>query len=121
LQNKCLLTDKKVLIIYLSPGLSRRKEVIVLGIPDEKNMEIIRNVASKIALSYVEGFKEVGSPATKGWVCGTLCGGGCSAGCGGGCVGGCAADGPLPIGDVYAAGGAGGTAGGVATGAAESY
>lgn len=91
-----------------------------MEIPDEKNMEIIRNIASKTALSYVEGFKEVGS-VTKSWVCGAVCGGGCSAGCGGGCVGGCAADGPLPVGDVYAAGGAGGTAGGVATGAAEGY
>ncbi|PKM79532.1 MAG: hypothetical protein CVU89_17605 [Firmicutes bacterium HGW-Firmicutes-14] len=89
--------------------------------PDEKSMEIIRQIASKTAVSYVKGFKEVGTFATKGWVCGAVCGGGCSAGCGGGCVGGCAADGPIPIGDVYAAGGAGGTAGGVATGAAESY
>lgn len=91
-----------------------------LQTPDEKSMDQVRNIGKKIALSYIEGMKEIGAP-TKSWVCGAVCGGGCSAGCGGGCVGGCAADGPVPVGDVYAAGGAGGTAGGVATGAAESY
>jgi len=105
----------------MSPGSGRQREVIVLETLEEKNMEIIRNVARKTALSFVEGFKEVGS-VSKSWVCGGLCGGGCGAGCGGGCVAGCAADSPLiPVADVGSATGAGGAAGGAASGAAEGY
>ncbi len=89
--------------------------------PDNKQMEDVKKLAGKIATAYVEGLKEIGGDITKSWVCGAVCGGGCSAGCGGGCVGGCAMDGPIPVGDVYAAGGAGGASGGVATGVAEGY
>ncbi|WP_418791989.1 hypothetical protein [Phosphitispora sp. TUW77] len=89
--------------------------------PDAKHMENVKQLGEKIARAYVDGLKEIGGDVTKSWVCGAVCGGGCSAGCGGGCVGGCAADGPIPVGDVYAAGGAGGASGGVATGVAEGY
>lgn len=88
----------------------------------QEQMRILSEIASKTALTFIDGMKEIGPSKNRSWVCGAVCGAGCSAGCGGGCVAGCQADGPLlPVTDVYAAGGAGGGAGGVATGAAESY
>lgn len=80
-------------------------------------MERAEEIGKAVAIKYVEMAK-VNHETTRGWVCGAVCGGGCGVGCVGGCSGGCILDGPIPVGDVVAAGGATGTTSGVATGLA---